>query len=206
MTPLDFGDTDAREARGLRIAGVVIGVVTNTNDPDKLGRVKLKFPWLSTSDESAWARVAAPMAGQGCGFYFLPDVDDEVLVAFEHGDLHFPFVLGSLWNGKDRPPLDNPDGKNNVRLIKSRSGHVLRLTDENGKEKIEIVDANGKNSLVLDTASNTITITSGQNIKLSAAKGTITLDAQKIDIKSSTEIKVEAQATMTLKGALVNIN
>ena len=109
-----------------RISGVVVGVVTNTQDPAGLGRVKVKFPWLSDSEESFWARVATPMAGKGRGFYFLPEVEDEVLMAFEHGDARFPYVLGALWNGQDKPPESNEDGKNNIRSIKSRSGHVIR--------------------------------------------------------------------------------
>lgn len=207
-------DTEGREAQASRVAGVVIGIVTNNQDPDGLGRVKVKFPWLSDADESGWARVAAPMAGKGRGIYFLPEVDDEVLVAFEHGDVRFPYVVGSLWNGKDAPPAKNDDGKNNIRVIQSRSGHVIRLTDEDGQEKIEIVDKSGKNSLVLDTAQNTLTLTTDKDIVLSAAQGTIKLDAQKVEIKSSADIKIEADAgmdvkasaTMTIKGATVNIN
>src|SRR5262249_55069754 len=106
-----------------RIYGVVVGVVTNNQDPDKLGRVKVKFPWLSADHESGWARIACPMAGNGRGFFFLPEVDDEVLIAFEHGRVEFPYVVGSLYNGKDKPPGDNGDGKNNLRSLKSRSGH-----------------------------------------------------------------------------------
>src|SRR5664280_3415392 len=118
--------TAEQEVHSRRITGVVVGVVTNNQDPDGFGRVKVKFPWLSDVDESDWARVAAPMAGNKRGFYFLPEVDDEVLVAFEHGDVRFPYVLGALWNGKDAPPATNGDGKNNVRVIQSRSGHVIK--------------------------------------------------------------------------------
>lgn len=197
-----------------RINGVVVGVVTNNQDPDGMGRVKVKFPWLSDQDESHWARVAAPMAGKERGFYFLPEVEDEVLVAFEHGDARFPYVLGALWNGKEAPPAKNDDGKNNIRVIKSRSGHIIRLTDEDGKEKIEIIDKSEKNSIVLDTAKNTMTITSEKDIVFSASKGTIKLDGQKIEIKSSADTKIEsgagmdvkASATMNIKGSAVNIN
>jgi uncharacterized protein involved in type VI secretion and phage assembly len=197
-----------------RITGVVVGVVTNNQDPDGMGRVKVKFPWLSDTDESYWARIAAPMAGKQRGLYFLPEVDDEVLVAFEHGDVRFPYVLGALWNGQDTPPAKNDDGKNNIRLIKSRSGHVIRLSDEDGKEKIEIIDKSEKNSLVFDTANNTITLTTDKDITLSASQGTIKLDAQKIEIKSSADAKIEAGAgmdvkasgTLNIKGATVNIN
>jgi len=194
--------------------GVVVGIVTNNQDPEGMGRVKLRFPWLSESDESEWARIAAPMAGNERGVYFLPEVDDEVLVAFEHGDIRFPYILGALWNGQDKPPATNDDGKNNIRVIKSRSGHVIRLNDEDGKETIEIIDKSEKNSIVFDTAKNTITITTDKDIALSAAQGTIKLDAQKIEIKSSADTKIEsgagmdvkASATMNIKGATVNIN
>jgi uncharacterized protein involved in type VI secretion and phage assembly len=172
------------------IHGVVVGLVTNNQDPDQLGRVKVKFPWLGDNDESAWARIAAPMAGDNRGVYMLPEVNDEVLVVFEHGDPRFPYVLGSLWNGSDKPPETNADGDNAVRLIRSRSGHVIRLTDSSGGEKIEIVDKTGSNSLVIDSASNTITI--------SAPQGKIRL--------SALQIEIEATGDATLKGALVKIN
>ena len=215
MNLLDLlSDPNERAAQAGRLGGVVIGIVTNNQDPDGLGRVKVKFPWLSDADESTWARVAVLMAGKERGTYFLPEVEDEVLVAFEHGDLRFPYVIGSLWNGKDTPPAKNDDGKNNIRLIKSRSGHVIRLNDEDGKEKIEIVDKSGKNSLTFDTASNTLTIKADKDIILSAANGTIKLDAQKVELKSSADAKIEAGAgmdvkasgQMTIKGATVNIN
>ena len=197
-----------------RIAGVVVGVVTNTEDPAGLGRVKVKYPWLSDSEESFWARIATPMAGKGRGFYFLPEVEDEVLLAFEQGDARFPYVLGALWNSQDKPPEKNENGENNIRSIRSRSGHVIRLNDKDDEEKIEIIDKSGKNTIVIDTAKNTITVTADKDITLSASKGTIKLDAQKIEIKSSAATKIEAGAgmdvkatgTMNVKGAMVNIN
>ena len=209
-----LSDTGRSGERASRVEGVVVGVVTNNQDPEKMGRVKVRFPWLSDEDESNWARVATPMAGKERGLFLLPEVDDEVLVAFEHGDLRFPYVVGSLWNGKDAPPADNADGKNNIRVLKSRSGHVIRLTDEDGKEKIEIVDKTGKNSIVIDTAENTVTFTADKDIVLSAPNGTIKLDAQKVEVKSKADSKVEAgggldlkaSGQMNVKGATVNIN
>lgn len=205
---------EGRDDAAARVSGVVVGVVTNNQDPEKMGRVKLRFPWLSDADESNWARVAAPMAGGGRGVYFLPEVDDEVLVAFEQGDVRFPYVVGSLWNGKDVPPAANDDGKNNVRVIKSRSGHVIRLTDQDGKEMIEVIDKSEKNSIRIDTSKNTITITADMNIVLSATQGKIKLDALEIEVKAGTNVLVEAGAKLdlkataqaTLKGAIVNIN
>jgi uncharacterized protein involved in type VI secretion and phage assembly len=209
-----LADSEGREAFAKRILGVVAGVVTNNQDPEGVGRVKVKFPWLSDEDESYWARVAAPMAGQKRGFYFLPEVGDEVLVAFEHGDPGFPYVLGALWNGKDKPPEANAEGKNDVRSIKSRSGHIIRLDDTEGAEKIEIIDKSGNNKIVIDAANNKIEITSDKDITLSASKGTIKLDAQKIEIHSSADTKIEAGAgmdvkatgVMNVKGSMVNIN
>lgn len=215
MNLLDVLDHSVNEeARIGRIQGVVVGVVTNNQDNDGLGRVKVKFPWLSDTDESWWARIAAPMAGKQRGAYFLPEVNDEVLVAFEHGDVRFPYVLGALWNGQDAPPLTNSDGKNNIRMIQSRSGHIVKLNDEDGKETIEIIDKSQKNKIVIDTSKNTITVTTDKDITLSAANGTIKLDAQKVEISGSQGAKltsggsmnVEASGTMTIKGATVNIN
>ena len=207
-------DPEEREARCDRIYGVVVGIVTNNEDPEALGRVKVKFPWLSDEDESDWARIAAPMAGKERGIYFLPEVDDEVLVVFQQGDVRFPYIIGALWNGKDKPPASNEDGKNNIRLIKSRSGHVIRLNDEDGKETIEIMDKTEKNSIVFDTAANTIAITADGDITLSASQGTIKLEAQNIEIKSSADTKVEsgaemdltASSTMNLQGQTINLN
>lgn len=207
-------DPEERKARCDRIYGVVVGVVTNNEDPEALGRVKVKFPWLSDEDESDWARIAVPMAGNERGIYFLPEVDDEVLVVFEQGDVRFPYVIGALWNGQDKPPVTNENGQNKIRVIKSRSGHVIRLNDEQGKETIEIMDKTEKNSIVFDTGTNSIAITADGDITLSASQGNIKLEAQNIEIKSSADTKVESGAgmdiesssTMNLQGQTINLN
>lgn len=206
--------TSTQSAASRNIYGVVMGIVTNNKDEEGLGRVKVAFPWMSDNVESFWARVTSPMAGKDRGLFFLPEVGDEVLVAFDHGDIGYPYVIGALWNGQDKPPIANNDGKNNLRIIKSRSGHIIKLNDEDGKETIEIIDKSEKNSIVVDTANNSITITSEKDITLSATKGTIKLDAQKIEVKSSADAKIDAGAgmevkagaTMNIKGATVNIN
>lgn len=201
-----------------RFYGVVTAVVTNNEDPDKLGRVKVRFPWLSDEVESQWARVAAPMAGKDRGTWFLPEVDDEVLVAFEHGDVRFPFVLGALWNGTDTAPYDNGDGKNNVRSIKSRAGHELlfddddqkgqvvirtkaghtiTLDDSSGQEKISIVDKSGSNKIEFDSAQGAIAV---------AAQTKLSLKAQMIQIEADTALSLKSGATLEIKGTLVKIN
>lgn len=198
-----------------RIYGVVVGIVTNNEDPDKLGRVKLRFPWLSDSDESNWARLVSPMAGPERGMYFLPEVDDEVLVMFEHGQLAHPFVLGALWNGKDKPPAQNKGGDNNLRLIKSRSGHTITFDDTKDAEKITIVDSTGKNTVVIDSKENVITLTSAGDLLLKASDGDVSIqcqglsiDAQRaVSIKAGQNATVEAQSGLALKSpAGVSLN
>jgi len=195
-----------REQQSQKISGVVVGVVSKNKDDDDLGRVKVIFPWLSETEESQWARVACFMAGEKRGALFLPEVGDEVLVAFEQGDRDRPYVVGMLWNGVDKPPLTNSDGKNNVRLIQSRSGHQITLDDTDGSEKIAITDKTGKNSIVWDAAENTITITAEKDIVLKAPSGKISLDAKELELKSSANTTAEATGTMTVKGSTVNIN
>ena len=216
MNLLDvLADPRTRDDRRALRFGVVIGVVSNNQDPDKLGRVKVKFPWLVDNDESNWARVAAPMAGPDRGVSFLPDVDDEVLVAFENGDPRSPFVLGALWNGVDRPPKEKESDSDNDQLVmKSRSGHLVTLDDKSGSEKIEIRDKTKKNRVLIESSSNAITIEADGDITLKASQGTITLDAKSIAVKSSADAKVEASgsldlkasSTLTIKGSTVNIN
>jgi uncharacterized protein involved in type VI secretion and phage assembly len=203
-----------KESRLAHVPGVVVGIVTNNRDPQGMGRVKVKLPHLCDADESDWARIVAPMAGKERGIYFLPELDDEVLVAFEHGNPRLPLILGAMWNGKDSPPAKNDDGKNDVRVIRSRSGHLIRFTDRDHAEKIEIIDGSGKNSLVFDTAANLVEIKSGKDITLSAASGTIKLHAQKIEITASgparieaaSRIDVKATRELTLKGATIDLN
>ena len=197
-----------------RTYGVMVGTVISNKDFQ--GWVKVKLPGLSDDEIGHQARLAAVMAGAERGMFFLPEVGDEVLVAFEQGDITRPYVLGALWNGKDKPPETNGDGKNNLRFIRSRSGHQVRLDDTDGAEKIAIIDKSGTNHITIDTSSNTISITSMEHdINVEAKQGTIRLTAQNIEMTSTAETKVAAKGGLTLdgspgnttiKGAIVNIN
>ncbi len=225
-------------SRDGKIFGVMIGTVvkndsSNADTKPGPGLVKVSVPLIGMK-ESCWARVVSFMAGKERGAFFLPEVGDEVLVAFENGDVNKPFILGSLWNGKDAPPETNSDGKNNTRVIKSRSGHILQFFDKKGEEKvviktskghilqledksgsenIKIIDKSGNNKIVIDTKANKIIVSSDKDIELSA-KGKIAMNAKNIEIKSSADTKIEASAGMTIKasadttikGATVNIN
>jgi uncharacterized protein involved in type VI secretion and phage assembly len=198
-----------------RVVGVMVGIVLDNRDPQGLGRVKVKFPSLSDDPVGHWARLGALMAGKDRGTFFLPEVGDEVLAVFEQGDISRPYVIGALWNGQDAPPDTNANGQNNLRFLKSRSGHLVRFDDTSGAEKIEIIDKSGNNKVVIDTATNTLTLQSDKDIRIEAAKGKITLNAQKIEINSSADTKVQGQGGLsldgspgntTIKGTMVDIN
>jgi uncharacterized protein involved in type VI secretion and phage assembly len=189
---------------------VVTGVVTSLNDPDKLGRVKVKLPWLGQDVESFWARVAVPSAGPERGFAYLPEVDDEVLVAFEHGDVHRPFILGGLWNTRDKLPKGDEllDGDKVVkRVIQSRSGHVIILDDSDGKEQIVIRDKTEKNEIVIDSANNKLTMkvdgemlveTKGK-VTMKSASDDIVLDCNNLSVKTKQNITLEATSNVEVK-------
>lgn len=150
--------TGDREGERARIYGAVVGVVSNTSDPDALGRVKVRFPWLKEDAESRWARLVSFMAGPERGAVFRPEVDEEVLVLFEHGDMRFPYIVGSVWNGKDKPPTEKgSDADNHVRMIKSRSGHTVILDDTPGSEKVTVTDKGGN---CLELSSKGVVVTS----------------------------------------------
>jgi uncharacterized protein involved in type VI secretion and phage assembly len=188
-----------------RTFGVVIGLVTNNNDPERMGRVKVRFPWLSDTEESNWARLAVPMAGHERGLFLPPEVGDEVLVAFEHGDVRFPYVLGSLWNGKDRPPPEAAAGKNNVRLLRSRSGHRIEVDDTPGAEKVIVWDRKG-NGLVIDAANDSITLRCDRDLTLEAVKGKISIKGQQVEIQSQGNVEVKAGPQLNLQGGVINLN
>ncbi len=177
--------------------GIAIGLVTNNRDPRGLGRVKVKLPWLDDNEESTWARIAKPG-----GIFCLPEINDEVLIAFEHGNINHPYVLGTLWNGKDKPPLQGQqavgsDGKVNQRVIRSRSGHEIILDDSNGREKVIIRDKTGENRIVIDSAQNTMSL---------KVKGRLHLEADgEVSIKGR-NVVIEGAQKVDVKGQTINLN
>jgi uncharacterized protein involved in type VI secretion and phage assembly len=189
--------------------GVAIAIVTNNRDPDNLGRVKLKFPWRDDSNESNWARIAVLMAGSDKRTYFLPDVGDEVLVSFDNGDFAKPYVIGALWNGKDKPPEKNCDGENNTRIIKSKSGHKIVFADEPGRGRVEVQTSSGHHMVLDDSAGCErieIKDKSGNSILIDSAQNSISFSSQtKISIHAPI-VEICAGATLTLRGGIVKIN
>jgi uncharacterized protein involved in type VI secretion and phage assembly len=179
------------------IPGVVIGIVVSLDDPDGLGRVKLSFPWMSDGEPlSNWARIAAPMAGAERGMQFMPEIDDEVLVAFDQGDLRFPFVLGFLWNGVDKPPEEEPTR----RVIKTVSGHTLTFDDTEGEEKVSIETAGG-HLVGLDD--------SGESVTLALAGGSPSIvlksDEVRIEVDGGNYVELKSSG-VTVHGTQINLN
>jgi uncharacterized protein involved in type VI secretion and phage assembly len=180
---------------------MLVGIVTNNQDPDKLGRVKVKFPTLTEADESNWARVVGVGAGANRGFDCLPEVDDEVLVAFEHGDIHRPYVIGGVWNGTDAPPTVVTDsvvgGKVRLRTFKTRVGHQLQFVEEDKgavKKGVYLNTIDGHN-LQLDDSSKVISLTSTGDITVkTGTSGTaenLTINAANMTLTATTKITLE---------------
>ena len=167
---------------------LVVGVVTNNNDPEQSGRVRVKFPSLSDSEESAWARVASFSAGNARGGLMLPQPDEEVIVGFEQGDTRRPIVLGSLFNGKDKPGAD---------LMQNRDGSFAVLSNE----KIHMHSK--KDCEIKSDQALLIEITKDATVK---AQGKIQQEAsQGTKLKAGTTYEIEAGSTMTLKGVSVTV-
>jgi len=194
------------------LKGVAVALVTQNKDDEKLCRVKVRYPWHDKPHESYWARLSMPMAGDDRGLVLIPEVGDEVLVGFEREDLRFPYVLGALWNGKDKPPRANDDGKNDKRILQSRKKHYL-LFDDGKKGVVEIKHEKGRKVVLDDTGfsvedekGNKISVNSDSGAMSIEAVGQLKIKAASITIEATSTIEVKASATMTIKGAMVNIN
>ncbi len=210
---------DANQRVLQKIDGVAVGIVTNNKDPDQLGRVKVKIPALTGETESDWVRIAMPMAGKERGTLLIPEVNDEVLLAFHMGDISKPYVVGVLWNTKMKPPAGKDD-QNNVRKFVSRAGHELTFNDKQGDESVSIVTKKGlklelgdkQETIKLQDKSGQTIVTikggsSGQiEIKTGSTKvsfnnkGEAVVESMKKLTLKSTEIAIEATAKLTIKG------
>jgi len=184
------------EGESSKVYEPLIGVVTDNKDPSKLGRVKVKLPILSETETTYWVPIVMSGAGKNRGWFFIPEPEDEVLVVFEHGDLNRPLIIGSLWNGKDTPPSDNKNGKNDARVIKSRQGSKVTF-DDSENPNIVIEDGTGKGKITLDTKNNKIIIEAIEgDVCFQSPTGDMTIVAKAMELKATENVEVYAGSTM----------
>ncbi|MEZ5022643.1 MAG: type VI secretion system tip protein VgrG [Chitinophagales bacterium] len=175
-----------------------IGTVIDNHDDKGLGRVRVQFHWMDGDQTTLWIRLSAAGAGAGRGFYFVPEVGDEVIVGYEHGNPDMPFVMGTTYNAHTTPGSKSSAG-NDIKGLMTRTGHTIELNDSSSPG-ITIKDSGG-NCINIDCNSNTVTITSLGNLNLVAgadmnlmAKGNISIDAKKNVRVGAAENSVEVQA------------
>lgn len=197
----------------------LIAIVTDNKDPQKLGRVKVKYPVLSQQDTSDWVPIIMLGAGKNRGWFFIPDKDDEVLVMFEHGDINRPLVVGGIWNGKDKPPDKNPGG-NPRRVIRSRKNSKVTFDDE--KEQLIIEDGAQKGRIMFDAKANKIVIEAlDGDVCIQSPADDMTIVAKSIEMTATSNLEIHAGDAMqwgagatatikaadaTLSGSKVNLN
>jgi uncharacterized protein involved in type VI secretion and phage assembly len=195
---------DARVPGGLggRWYGVFPALVSDINDPDGQGRVKVTLPWSPDTGGGryeAWARLATFMGGNNRGSWFIPDVGDEVLVTFEAGDPRRPYVIGGLWNGRDAPPQSmDGAGKNDLKVLRSRNGVKITLDDTSGQEKL-ILETPGGQKLTLKDGPGTVEVvdSNGNSIKM---------EPSGITVNASAKVTVTAGAQVEINAGMVTVN
>ncbi|MEV6345885.1 phage baseplate assembly protein V [Actinoplanes sp. NPDC051851] len=175
-----------------RYYGVVPALVEEIDGDDE-GRVKLRFPWFDDGTVTDWCRVSQLYAGNGYGACFVPEKGDEVLVAFVHGDMRFPIVLGGLYNGQDKPPTSRREGRDR-KMIRTRHGHQLIFDDQEKQAAVQVISAAG-HRVELDDAGKAVRITA-------APGGTIAVEADgAITLKSRQSVTIDAPRIALGNGA-----
>lgn len=204
---------DRAADRADRFYGVVVGQVLNVLDPLLLGRVQVRLPFVDDADLSPWARVAVPMAGPACGHYFIPNIGDEVLVAFEHGDTSVPYVIGSLWNATSPPPLPSPVPQ--IRMLRTLAGNTIMIADV--PPAITIQTATGHTILmspagiqitaatsIINMTPDGVTIT-GANVNL-VGTAAVNITAPTVTINGAGAANLQSGGVCNITGSLVKIN
>ncbi|GEM_PF-1699465 len=171
----------------IKISSDQSGTVVENEDPKKLGRVRVHFPWMESGKMTPWINTITPYTQNKSGIYFIPAVNSRVLVGFEGGDVEKPYCLGALYDDTFPPDpawvgdYNKKDSK--IHAIRTASGQTIELHDDSGKEKICIYDTGKKNEITLDTANGAITI---------KATDKLTIEAKDIEIKAQNGMKIEA--------------
>lgn len=201
-----LGGTGAASAGAASPGGgapaMMIGQVTNIDDPEGLCRIRVKLPTLTEDDESAWARVVLPGAGAARGWQWVPQINDEVLVGFELGDTARPLVLGGLWNRTDPPPQPDAISGGEVRqyVMATRSNH--RITFDDNDAMIEITLGDGSATLTLDGDGVSVDTSS----KVSVTAREVSVEAQSALNLKGASVKIEASGDVTVKGSVIRLN
>jgi len=173
----------------------MIGIVTDNKDPKKLGRVKVKIPILNADQSTDWCPIVMLGAGKNRGWFFIPEVEDEVLLLFEQGDMARPMVVGAMWNGKDKPADKNPGG-NPRRVIKSRQGSKITFDDE--KNQLIIEDGTGIGKITFEADSNKMTIEALKgDVCFQAPEGQIQIFAKEAEFTATGKLEVHAGKAMS---------
>jgi len=219
---------DRIESIQRKFYGVAVGEVINVVDPMALGRVQVRLPFIDSLDLTPWARVAVPMAGLAHGHYFIPNMMDEVLVAFEHGDLNAPYVLGSLWNAMAMPPLPSPLPQ--IRTIRTLVGNQVVFTEapptvtiQSGPTPPAVIPAvptpAGPPTIILSPTGiqiifglnvismtpDGITVSGNPNLNL-VATGALTITAPNVTINGVAATNVQSAGVCNITAPLVKIN
>ncbi|WP_067146322.1 type VI secretion system Vgr family protein [Pseudotamlana agarivorans] len=177
-------------------------VVVENADPEGLSRVKVQFPWQIRNNESTpWIRVLTPHAGNEKGFHFIPEIDEEVLVGFENSNAEHPYVLGNLYNGKQKVE-DWQSDTNAIKAIRTRSGHTIELNDEDGEEKINIYD-NAGSIITFDTQAKSLYITTAENLEFQAKNIKMTAEENiQLEAKNNLSLVSEGDTQIASQGLL----
>lgn len=184
------------EASGTKQDDCAIGIVTDNKDPKKLGRVKVKIPVLHADQTTFWCPIVMLGAGKNRGWFFIPEIEDEVLIAFEQGDMQRPVVVGALWGGKDKPPDKNPGG-NPRRTIKSRQGSKIIFDDE--KNKLIIEDGTGHGRITFEADTNKIIIEALKgDVCFQVPDGEMQIMAKEAEFKAKTNVEMHAGKNMSM--------
>jgi uncharacterized protein involved in type VI secretion and phage assembly len=213
-----YSDEEQRATRASRMSGLVLAEVTSNKDEDNSGRIKVTYKWHSDENETALIGVSTIMGGNDRGSVFVPEVGDQVICGFLNGDINSPICLGALHGKEDRAPVKTDDGKNNIKMIKTRSGHSIIFNDEEskeslivrsksdhliefidvpGEEKVTIKDKTGQNYIEIDSVKNSIIINSKLNLDLKATN---------INIQATGTMNITANTAITVKGNPINLN
>ncbi len=193
--------------------GVTIASVSNTQDPQNLGRIKVKFSLLGTQIESDWVQIMSFFAGNSSGAFFMPQVGDSALVAFADGNPSSPYVLGFLWNGQQKPPVATAEQQQTTRVIKTKGGKTLTF-DDSDQGKISIVD-NKNNQVIIDTSANKISLISQGDIELTAT-GKVTIKGASVLVQntggsvkadlSAASMQLTGGTNLKLSASMIDIN